>query len=205
MNLIQHRAEQRNGLGGVFADRAQHLQNRIGNRRDRRHDPRHHHALGGSIVRDLIGKQVEAQATAADILDPAHPRTEGVLQRYWLRHALHDALHTSPVWQLSEKNKAESIRLLAGSIVSGACSRGASCVTNLNPQMCVGQKISWNVRANLEQLFGRCGLRSRRLIWRNGWAAPSAARNTLSTASASHRLEPCSSSTSKFFLPERGN
>ena len=47
------------------------------------------------------------------------------------------------------------------------------------------QSLSKNNRANLEQLFGRCGLKSRRSTSRSARASRNAGRNTLSMASAS--------------------
>lgn len=57
-----------------------------------------------------------------------------------------------------------------------------------------------NSRANLEQLFGRCGPTSRRSIFRSASAAPSERHSSTSTANASLRRGPSSSFSAKCWI-----
>ncbi len=97
-------------------------------------------------------------------------------------------------------------------VVCGIASAGLSCRGKSGGRSFLGQTLRWNDRANLEQLFARCGQTSQRSIWRNAWASirrpasrsRSATRCSSFVASAASPHGRSTSSTAKFLI-ERGS
>jgi hypothetical protein len=90
----------------------------------------------------------------------------------------------------------------AANLCSSVCMRecGVRSCANHRPRLRARQKVPWNDRAGLEQLFGRFGRPSLRLIWRSESIAANEPHSSTSTANARSVRVACRRSSMRLCL-----